>query len=110
MKNLRNLSYAVLFALVTVNFAKAADLPRFKKGESYTSVRTKMIKSGWTPFHSKDADVCSEGDKRCEDRPEMESCADTGMANCKFLWKKNGKTTAICTVGEEDNVYSAICN
>lgn len=110
MKNLQNFSYVVLFTLITINFAQAADLPRFKKGESYTNVRAKMIKAGWSPYHSKDADICSEGDKRCEGRAEMESCAGTGMANCRFLWKKNGKTTAICTVGEEDNVYNGICN
>ena len=110
MKHLLKCSSVALLVLITGIFAQAADLPQFKKGESYTSVRAKMIKSDWTPFHSSDADACSEGDKRCEGRPEMEACAGTGMANCRFLWKKNGKTTAICTVGEEDNVFSGICN
>jgi hypothetical protein len=49
-----------------------------------------------------------EGDSRCQGRPEMEACAGTGMANCKFLWKKEGKITAICTVGE-DAVYDNVC-
>jgi antitoxin component YwqK of YwqJK toxin-antitoxin module len=89
--------------------AKESDLPLFKENESYSSIRTKMIDSGWTPFHSENADTCSEGDSRCEGRPEMEICAGTGMANCKFLWKKNEKTTAICTVGEEA-LFEGICN
>lgn len=112
MKNLRNLSYGILFVLLTSfiqpAFSKATNLPHFKKNEDYASVRIKMIKAGWEPFHSENADVCSEDDLRCKDRPEMEACAGTGMANCKFLWKKNGKTTAICTVGE-DATYDSIC-
>lgn len=85
------------------------DLPLFKENESYATIRTKMIDSGWTPFHSENADACLEGDLRCEGRPEMESCAGTGMANCKFLWKKNEKITAICTAGE-DAAFDRICN
>lgn len=75
--------------------------PSFDKGESYTSIRTKMLSAGWTPFRSPDADSCSDGDVRCKDRPEMEACAGTGMANCRFLWKKDGRTLAIATVGED---------
>jgi hypothetical protein len=71
-----------------------------KKGESYRSIRAKMIKAGWKPLHAPDADVCQAGDKRCAGRPEMQSCAGTGMANCRFLWKRKGKTVVILTVGE----------
>lgn len=84
--------------------------PNFKKGESYASVRTKMIKAGWKPFHSEDADTCSAGDSRCTGRPEMQSCSGTGLANCRFLWKKDGKMTAICTVGEENAVFDNFCD
>ena len=95
MNNLRNFSYIILFTLLMsiaqISFAKTSDLPHFKKNESYTNVRALMIKAGWKPFHTEDADVCSEGDSRCLGRPEMESCAGTGMANCKFLWTKNEK-------------------
>ena len=105
------LCYGVVFAVLNAAqpaFAQAVGLPHFKKNESYASVRTKILKAGWKPFHSKDADTCMEGDSRCQGRPEMEACAGTGMANCKFLWKKEGKITAICTVGE-DAVYDNIC-
>lgn len=74
--------------------------PKFKKGESYKSVREKMIKAGWSPFRSSDADTCGEGDNRCAGRPEMYSCAGTGMANCAFVWKKGSKYLTILTVGE----------
>ena len=84
-------------------FAQTTGLPRIKKGESYTSVRKKMIKAGWKPFRSPDADKCSDGDARCQGRPEMEACAGTGEANCAFLWKRKGKTVSIFTVGENAN-------
>jgi hypothetical protein len=89
---------------------KQVELPSFSAGESYSSVRTKMANAGWEPFHAPDADQCSEDDKRCVGRPEMESCAGTGKANCKFLWKKSDNVTAICTVGEEDAVFDVVCN
>jgi len=68
-----------------------------------------MISAGWVPFHSDKADICIKGDSRCDNRPEMLSCAGTGMANCKFLWKKNKRIMAICTVGETA-VFDAICD
>lgn len=95
----------VVFSAFAV-FAQTTGLPKFKKREFYTSVRTKMIKAGWKPFRSPDAEECLAGDKRCENRPEMESCASTGNAPCIFLWKRKGKTVVIMTVGEEDAVYS----
>ena len=76
------------------------DPPSFSEGEDYKFVREKMIQFGWKPFHSNDADKCEKGDKRCEGRPEMEACAGTGLANCKFLWVKGSKKVAICTIGE----------
>lgn len=84
-------------------FAQTTGLPRIKKNENYSSVRTKMLKAGWKPYTSPDADKCSEGDKRCEGRPEMEACAGTGEANCAFLWKRKGKTVSIFTKGEDAN-------
>lgn len=78
-----------------------SEMPEFKKGESYASVREKLLMAGWTPHRSKDADKCGEGDERCQGRPEMQSCAGTGMANCKFLWKRGEKMLAIFTIGED---------
>ena len=51
--------------------------------------------------------ACSAGDARCQGRPEMQACAGTGMANCRFLWQKDGRTIAVMTVGE-DAAYAGI--
>ena len=42
-----------------MSFSQAADLPHLKN-ESYASALAKMIKSGQTPFHSEEADICSD--------------------------------------------------
>lgn len=106
MKKLRVFCCLVLtFVLLSLPiFGQKVSLPRFKKGEAYKSVRFKLLKAGWKPYHSPSADKCMKGDERCVNRPEMESCAGTGMANCKFLWKRRDQTVAIFTVGE-DAVY-----
>ncbi|EIL97930.1 GYF domain-containing protein [Rhodanobacter thiooxydans] len=88
----------------------ASGVPQFQKDEPYGDVRTKLLAAGWQPFHANDADTCESGDPRCEGRPEMESCAGTGLANCKFLWKKQSQVLAICTVGEENAVFDGICS
>jgi len=67
-----------------------------------------MINAGWEPVYVK-ADESSY--RRWEDRPELVSCAPTGLMPCKFLWKKNGKTIAFCTSGEgEDTYFDSICD
>ncbi|MEK7724538.1 MAG: hypothetical protein AAB336_09340 [Acidobacteriota bacterium] len=76
------------------------EMPKFKKGDEYKSVREKLIKAGWTPFKSKEADECLEGDERCQDFPEMQSCVGTNLGNCRYLWKKGNKTLAIFTISD----------
>lgn len=93
---------------ITTSDSQSLSLPTFAKGESYTNVRLKMLGAGWKPYHSKDADTCSEGDMRCKDRPEMEACSGTGMASCRFLWKSGDKTIAILTTGEENAVVAGV--
>lgn len=84
-------------------------LPFFKENESYTSIRIKMIEAGWKPFHAENAGTCLKGDERCENRPEMEDCAGTGLGNCRFLWEKDGVKTGICTIGD-DAKFDGVCN
>lgn len=107
MNDIRQLSNLILILLISASaiFAQSSGLPRFAKNESYAKTRVKMLKAGWKPFRAPDADECMSGDERCQGRPEMQSCAGTGMANCKFLWKRKGKTAAIFTVGE-NAIYS----
>lgn len=88
--------------------AVPAAKPKFKRGESYASVRLKLIKAGWLPYHSPNADVCNE-DRRCAGRPEMEACSGVEQAPCKFLWRRGGERLSVCTIGE-DAEFSAICD
>jgi hypothetical protein len=98
----------MFFGVSSVSYAENNESPSFKKGEPYKVVRDKMVQLGWKPFHSESADECTKGDIRCEGRPEMEACAGTGMANCKFLWVKESKKIAICTIGENAS-FDAVC-
>lgn len=66
----------------------------------YGIIRAKLLATGWVPFHSPTADKCSDGDARCNGRPEMEVCAGTGLGECRFLWRKGDKTLAVCTAGD----------
>ena len=103
---------AMIIAFLTANLlacAQTSGLPNFDENEPYSSVRLKMLEAGWEPFHAQDADTCIEGDLRCEGRPEMQVCAGTGKANCKFLWKKEETITAICTIGEVA-VFDSFCD
>ena len=101
-------SMTTILLLIFPAFAQSGGLPKFKKNESYKSVRAKMLKAGWKPFHAPDAEECANGDKRCENRPEMQQCAaETDEAPCVFLWKRKGKTFVIQTAGIENAVYSS---
>ena len=104
MKKFCSVFLAISFLVSTVS-AQTSRLPRFRENESYARVRVKLIKAGWKPFHSPDADECYKSDKRCANRPEMESCAGTGLAPCRFLWKRKGKTVVIFTSGE-NTIYN----
>jgi len=76
-------------------------LPVFKTGEDYkSSVRVKMLKAGWKPARTENADKCMDGNTRCEDFPEMENCAGSGQGNCKFRWQRDKKIVAIFTVDD----------
>ncbi len=91
----------IIFTLFTATFAQTTGLPKIRKGETYKSVRVKMIKAGWKPYRTPEASVCSENDERCQGRPEMEDCTGTGLGNCRFVWKKKGKIVRIFTIGDD---------
>jgi hypothetical protein len=95
----------VIFLLTAAVWPQTSGLPRLRKGENYKSVRAKMIKAGWKPYRAPEADKCPPGDERCAGRPEMEACSGTGVAACRFLWKRKGKTVAIITIGESPAGY-----
>lgn len=81
-------------------------LPGFAPDEEYASVRQKLLAAGWQPFHATDADICNEGDTRCQGRPEMQACGGGAMANCLFLWQKDGATFAVRTMGDDANLMT----
>lgn len=105
----RVLVIVALLVSISATATAQTGLPKLKKGESYKSVRAKMIRAGWSPFRIPEADKCPDGDARCKGRPEMYSCAGTGMANCAFSWKKGNKFVTILTIGEIA-VYSGYRN
>lgn len=61
----------------------------------------RLLAEGWKPYLSKYADKCTEGDIRCEGRPEIESCSGFEAAAGKFIWTRDGIILNISTVGME---------
>ena len=84
-------------------------VPPFARNESYAQVRAVLLRDGWQPVISKDADQCMEGDTRCEGRPEMQTCSGSGLAMCRFSWQRDGRQLTICTAGEEKAMFHSIC-
>ena len=84
-------------------------VPPFSRTESYAQVRVVLLRDGWQPLISKDADECIEGDSRCEGRPEMQTCSGSGLAMCRFGWQRDGQQLMICTAGEEQAKFYSVC-
>ncbi|MBN8939448.1 MAG: hypothetical protein J0H01_08160 [Rhizobiales bacterium] len=99
---------ASLLALTTAA-AAAERLPTLSQGTPYASVRNILLATGWRPVTLPDADRCSARDTRCKDRPEMLSCAGTGMANCLFTWQRNNTVIGVSTIGEEASFDGLQC-
>ena len=77
---------------------KNAAYPTLRKHTQYSIARERLLRSGWQPASTSDADQCEKGDTRCEGRPEMQACAGTGEANCLFCWQKSGSLIVVTTV------------
>jgi hypothetical protein len=93
----------------TVLHVRSGSFLHSAKGVSYAVLRRKLIRSRWQPAITANADRCGTGDARCEGRPEMQSCAGTGEANCLFLWRKDGTLLAISTIGDPAIVDAVEC-
>ena len=106
-QNLRYFVYSFFVVLLLNACGVSADSPRtdelptphFTSGEPYGHVRTKLIEAGWEPVVSEESDTCMKGDVRCTNRPEMEACSGSGVAPCKFVWRKKNYTLRVSTVG-----------
>src|SRR5690606_25732329 len=82
--------------------------PEFKAGDDYkTIVRPKMLTEGWKPYSSPEADQCGSGDPTCDEFPEIEACAGTGLGNCKFTWIKDDKIVNVFTV-DDPQVFQSL--
>lgn len=75
-------------------------LPVFIPNETYGGLRKRLLQDGWEPVTLPDADTCGADDLRCRGRPEMMACAGTGLASCKFAWRKGALEIAVLTDGE----------
>ena len=93
-----SLGLCALMMVAGSALAQAESMPKFKQGEDYAKVRIKLLNAGWKPRRMPDADQCMQGDDRCQGRPEMEACAGSGRANCRFAWKRAGVLLTIFTV------------
>jgi hypothetical protein len=88
---------------------KHAPLPAFKRNEQYSALRERLANSDWHPASKVDADQCIKGDDRCEGRPEMQSCAGTGEANCLFMWQRASTLIAVSTIADPPVVEAIQC-
>ena len=79
----------------------AEPLPRLQRNSGYEAASRQLRTLGWRPAPQRDADTCGRGDDRCEGRPEMLSCAGTGMAACAFTWAKGATVIVVSTAGEQ---------
>lgn len=97
-------------ALIASGAAWAAEqLPTFPRNADYSEARRSLIGLGYSPVTLPGSDQCEDGDMRCQGRPEMSSCAGTGLAQCVFVWRSpKGSLIEVVTVGENNPGVSAV--
>lgn len=80
-------------------------MPSFVSGEDYkTGVREKMLKAGWKPARSKEADSCGSAEVICDEYDEYES--HTEKEQTSFRWQRSGKIVEILTAGKDSFAYN----
>lgn len=112
---MKRLTFGLLLAGLVLAPAQAAESLTLQSGEvktgmTYGEARERLIEDGWLP-----AGAC-EGDAfLCNPAyPELDSCAGTGTAPCRFQWKAgegvatgDGVTSiAVITEGERGKVVT----
>jgi hypothetical protein len=88
---------------ILLSMLKAALVALLMQGTPYLMTRSAILSDGWTPAASKED--CKVSDL-CDLFPEAEVCAGTGVAPCVMIWKRDGKTLTVYTVGEDVGVSS----
>jgi hypothetical protein len=99
---------ALLTSLLLPSVALAERPPSLPKGAPYGKARQALVGAGWQPVVSPGADKCDRGDRRCQGRPEMQTCAGTGLARCFFLWRKGARVIEIGTIGDEEALVDRV--
>lgn len=89
------------------------DAGEIASGKSYGEVRETLIDSGWLatgPCDDDGAGTCNPA------YPEMQACAGTGTAPCKFRWTRGeyvktpaaGKAIIVITEGEQGKTVTSV--
>lgn len=78
----------------------AVTFPLFPSSPLYADARKQLTDAGWSPVTQPNAQKCDNGDARCENYPEMLSCAGAGNAACQFTWKNGDTVIDVVAVGE----------
>jgi hypothetical protein len=74
-----------------------------KVGMDYKEVRARLTELGFAPDSpSKDMKRCGSRKTICKKYPEVEACAGTGAAPCRFAFKyPRGRKIVVITRGED---------
>jgi hypothetical protein len=74
-----------------------------KVGMTYKEVRARLMELGFAAASlSKDKKRCGARTKICKSYPEVEACAGTGTASCRFVFKyPRGRKVVVITQGEK---------
>lgn len=90
---------AILVIAAQADTAIPLSMGEVKVDQPYGEAREILIGSGFQP-----AGICTEethGPNCIAAYPELDSCAGTGLAPCRFLWKsEEGWTLVVLTQGE----------
>lgn len=80
-----------------------AEKPHINLGMDYVRARQILLGQGYIPATQRPTVPCEEGDRRCQNYPEMLYCSPTGIALCAFIWRTpRGETIEILTAGEDN--------
>lgn len=96
---------ALLLLLLALPGLAAAQTPSVGTGAPYGTTRQALLAAGWEPVRDPEADRCSPTDSRCAGRPEMVSCAGTGLGQCLFAWRRGDIVIEVITIGPEAIVH-----
>ncbi|MGU3387742.1 hypothetical protein ACLBYG_24765 [Methylobacterium sp. D53M] len=97
--------YALAAVILATSVAAqaAGSVPTLPKGTFYYSARDSLTALGWHPAPlPSDRRFCTGGrEDVCERYPEASACSGSGLALCRFLWRRGDTLAEVTTYGEE---------